>query len=131
MCLLLFDKLVELRNVHQDGGDRYQVDGNPRFRLWCQPARSSEAGKYVDLARAVGRQSRKPVNQAQGVRGIEVRAKIWPKIAGIAVNLLAAETATNPTRKRGTERTPSLARWVSGLADWKTKRRVAVVARRV
>jgi len=40
----------------------------------------------VDLARAGGRQSRKPVNQAQGIGGIGVRAEIWPKMAGIAVN---------------------------------------------
>ena len=37
-CYLLFDKLVKLNNVHHGGGDRPVVDGNPRFRPWCQPA---------------------------------------------------------------------------------------------
>ena len=42
-CILLFDNTVELNNVHQSSGDRYQVDGNPRFRPWCQPTMQIDA----------------------------------------------------------------------------------------
>jgi hypothetical protein len=87
MCRLLLGNLVELNNVHHDGGNRYQVDGNLRFRLWRQPARLGGVGKHAAFAGPGGRKSRKPVNQAQVLSWIGVGAGEGRKMAKIGVNL--------------------------------------------
>ena len=69
------------------GGEQCQVDGNPRFRPWRQPARGVEEGNHAVFCRAGGHNPAKAVNQAQLVGWISVSVAIRAQTLEFAVNL--------------------------------------------
>jgi hypothetical protein len=84
---VIFYNLVELQAVHQNGGEEYQVDGNPRFRLACQPREQRRTVDHAVFRRAGERAARNPVNQAQVIGRLALGTQNRWKIAKSAVNL--------------------------------------------
>jgi hypothetical protein len=84
---VIFYKLVELQAVHQDGGEEYQVDGNPRFHSGCQPTEQRRAANDAVFHSAGERAARNPVNHAQVVGRLALGTQNRRKIAKSAVNL--------------------------------------------
>jgi hypothetical protein len=78
-----------------------QVDGKPRFRLWCQPADAIGTQNSAVFSSAGGHETQKSVNHAQVVAAVELESRTRRKNERKSCQPAAASTSpvTQPNNR--------------------------------